>query len=56
MKKKDICPTDNKGRYHGYQERYYNNGKLWFRGKLIHGLVIGYVEWHDNKQTRFFIR
>jgi len=54
---KDIEPKDNKLRWHGYQQWYWNaNGKIWLRGNFIHGLVIGYQEWHDNKQTNFYIR
>jgi len=53
---KEIKPIDNKGKFHGYQERYYTNGKIWFRGKLIHGLVIGYSELHFINQTDFYIR
>ena len=54
--KEDIDPKDNKGYYHGYQEWYWGNGKIWYRGKWIHGDRIGYSEWHDNKQTNFYIR
>jgi len=54
--KEDIDPTDNNGYFHGYQQWYWTTGKLWYRGKCIHGLEIGYLEWHDNKQTNFYIR
>jgi len=53
--KKDIEPKDKNCRFHGYQEWYYS-GKLTFRSKYIHGIVIGYQEWHSAKRTNFFIR
>jgi len=55
MNKKDIDPTDKRGRLHGYQQ-WYRNGKLWLRGKWIHGLEIGYEELHSTKQTNFYIK
>jgi len=58
--KKDIDPTDKKGKHHGYHEWYWGNGKIWLRGKYIHGDRIGYHEWHSNykslDETNFYIR
>jgi len=62
MSKKDIEPKDKRGRLHGYQQWYWTNGELKFRGKLIHYVEIGYQEWHNNigvikdSETNFYIR
>ncbi len=31
----DIDNINNKGKYHGYQEWYYNNGKLMYKGFFL---------------------
>jgi len=59
---KEIVTKDKHGRLHGYQEWYYNNGKILSRSNRVHGRVIGYIEWHDREiddddvSTHFFIR
>jgi len=54
-KNKDIDPTDKNDRYHGYQQWYWH-GKLWLRCNWVHGLVIGYEENHNFKETSYYIR
>jgi len=56
MNKKDIDPTDKHGKFHGYQEWYWESGKLMSRCKWIHGIKIGYHEYHSAKRTNFIIR
>ena len=56
----EIVNVDSKGAYHGTQI-WYNplNFKLKLRGKWIHGVEIGYEEWHkthEDPETNFFIR
>jgi hypothetical protein len=45
QKPKDIVPTDEYGRLHGYCEEYYDDSGLlsWF-GVCVHGRWCGYVE------------
>ena len=52
--KKDIETTNTNGNPHGYQEWYAEN-KLWIRGLVKHGNVLGYYENHYVKHTRFQI-
>jgi hypothetical protein len=44
------------GQYHGYQEWYGADGKMWLRGNWKNDDEIGYDEWHYKKQTNFYIR
>ena len=37
MKKQDIAPKNAAGQSHGYWERYYSSGKIWFKGNYING-------------------
>ena len=46
---KDIAPKNEKGRYHGYCEFYYDNGKVWERGVWFEGHPQGYCEEYDKK-------
>jgi hypothetical protein len=50
--KQDIEPRNNKGNYHGYQERYINN-EIYIRANLKNGMNIGYHEYHPKKLTRY---
>jgi hypothetical protein len=54
--KKDIRNHNSKGECHGYQEVYYVNGKLSFRGNFKNGSGIGYFEMHHSKLTDYCIR
>ena len=53
--KEDIKPLDSNNKFHGYQEWYRANNKLWLRAKAKHGIRIGYEEHHFNKITKFNI-
>jgi antitoxin component YwqK of YwqJK toxin-antitoxin module len=54
MKKQDITPTNDKVEKHGYWERYYLNGQLFFKGNFVNGKAHGYFEWyHSNGQLYF---
>jgi hypothetical protein len=54
--KKDIDPKDSKGFYHGYQEWYLPNGKMWTRGIMKNNLDLHYMERHTLKITYYHIR
>jgi hypothetical protein len=57
MKNKDIISKNYKGQWHGYQEWYtIVNEHLSIRTIYKKGLAVEYFEWHNRKQTRFFIR
>ena len=46
----DITPENDKGQRHGYWERYYANGNLWYKCFYHNGKEVGYEEWyHWNK-------
>jgi hypothetical protein len=55
----DITNYNNKGKFHGYQERYsyydYEQYKLWARANFKNGNRIGYLEDHHIKQTNYHI-
>jgi len=59
---KDIKPLDSNGDFHGYQEWYRANNKLWLRAEAKHGRGFGYQEWHfepfpmEGTQTKFHIK
>ena len=53
---KDIMSKNIKGEFHGYQETYYGNGKLKDRGFMKHDMDVGYQEYHQFKETEFYIR
>ncbi len=55
---KDIRNRNDKGQWHGYQEWYYTNGKLWFKGFSYNGILIDYDEiYYSNGELKkiFFI-
>ena len=54
MKDKNIYNYNSKKQLHGYQEKYWNN-ILRFRGNYKNGLRIGYLEWHYDKETEYYI-
>ena len=51
--KEDISNTNDKGEY---QEWYWDNDELYYRGTFKNLKLIGYEEWHRVKQTTFYIR
>jgi hypothetical protein len=56
MNKEDIDPKNNKGEFHGYQEWYTPNGKIWTRAVLKNDEPIHYGERHEHKITEFYIK
>jgi len=56
MKKKDIDNRNPKGKFHGYQEWYWGNSVLTYRGNWKNGQEFGYSERHAYKQTRYYIK
>ena len=55
MKEKDIKNYNDKGLWHGYQERY-SSDKLYLRAIYKHGQEIGYEEWHGISETNYYIK
>ena len=51
-----LKPVDLEGKAHGYQRWYNSYGGIWYRCVMKHGAEIGYEEWHNNKETNFYIR
>ncbi len=43
---KEIINRNNKGLFHGYQERYRANGELWVKGFYNNDIEIDYEEWY----------
>ncbi len=43
---KNIINKNDKGRYHGYQEWYFGNGKLDYKGFFNNGIRFAYEEEH----------
>lgn len=43
---KDITPYNEKGKPHGYWERYWIDEQLWYKGNYINGLQYGWWEWY----------
>jgi len=39
---KDIVPRDEDGKRHGYIEKYYEHGGLFWKGVMFHGIAYGY--------------
>jgi antitoxin component YwqK of YwqJK toxin-antitoxin module len=62
MNPKDIKSTDEHGQSHGYIEKHYANGRLWYKGAYDHGHVCGYyVEYCrygkiDNNYTGYYVK
>jgi antitoxin component YwqK of YwqJK toxin-antitoxin module len=56
---KGIRNINDKGLYHGYQERYWSDGKLWYKGYYNNGMFADYEEVYNNDgkliRKRFFI-
>ena len=44
MKTKDITPYNDQDERHGYWERYWDNGQLWYKGNYVNGKQHGYWE------------
>jgi len=36
---------------HGYWEKYYADGQLWFKGNYINGNRTGWWEYYDTEKT-----
>jgi len=53
---KDIEPKNEKGYFHGYQQWYDCDKKLWVRGVFKNDDEIGYLEDHSNQETYFYIK
>ncbi len=53
---RDIRNYNDKGQYHGYQERYYINGKLWYKCFCNNDIEVDYEEhyWSIGKLTKCF--
>jgi len=47
MRDKSITPYNNKNQRHGYWERYWDDGDLWYKGFYNNGKRVGYSEWHN---------
>ncbi len=43
---KDIINYNDKGRYHGYQERYHDNGVLYRKGFYNNDIEVDYEEYY----------
>lgn len=56
--KKDIAPINSNCQFHGYQEWYDKDGKLYLRVTMKHGLPLGYEEWHftSDLETNYYIK
>jgi len=54
--KKTLAPINDNYQYHGYNERYDYQDVLRLRVMYKHDLEVGYEEWHEYKQTSFYIR
>jgi hypothetical protein len=54
-KKIDKESRDSYGRYHGYQEWFWNS-YIWVRKKSRHGLNLGYYENHKDRRIVFYLR
>ena len=52
---KDITNKNQKRQFHGYQEWYITNGKLWLKGKCVNDRHLGYVENNETKRAYFYI-
>ena len=61
---KDTAPVDESGRYNGYQEWYVSESLLqdklsnvkpgcWYRGCMLHGRDVGYVEENSEPGSVF---
>ena len=58
-KYEEIISYDDKGRWHGYNQRYdkyTDEPKLSVRGNWKNDSEIGYEEWHGYELTNFYIR
>jgi len=52
---RNIYNKNNKNQFHGYQERYDFNNKIYYRGNYKHNNEIGYEEHHGVKETAYYI-
>ena len=57
MNDKNIQPIHN-GQYHGYQQWYYTNNDILFRGVMKYNNLIKYIEYHSKliKETIYYIK
>ncbi len=52
---RDIKNYNDKRQLNGYQEWYLPSGILKIRGNARNAVSIRYLEWHSNKQTKYYI-
>ena len=57
MNDKNIQPIHN-GQYHGYQQWYYTNNDILFRGVMKYNNLIKYIEYHSKliKETIYYLK
>ena len=53
---KNIINTNSKGQRHGYQEWYWDDNTLRYKGNCNNGKLIGYSEFHTIKEINFYIK
>ena len=53
---KNIATKNSKGQYHGYQQWYWLDGKINYRGNRKNGEFIGYQEHFGGGVTNLFIK
>jgi hypothetical protein len=49
---KDIKPRDEDGKLHGYCEKYWDNGKLDWKGACSRHFWFGYIQVFNNNTNR----
>ena len=54
--RKHIKPRNSVGQIHGYNERYLDNGNIYYRGNWKNDKRIGYQEYLISKVVIYFIR
>jgi hypothetical protein len=54
--KTTIINKNDKGERHGYQEEYYSDGKLAYRGNSKNNIDVGYQEYHYLNETEYYIQ
>ena len=56
---KTIFLEDVEGKLHGYCERYWRNGELWWKGVMVNNEAYGYIEGHSvvgHSWTGYFFK
>ncbi len=52
----NIININPKGELHDYQERYWTDNKIYYRGIRKNNKRIAYNEFHSSKHTIYYIR